>query len=307
MDIYRHLNRRDFVKLAASAGTAVAAAGKARAQQTIPTRAIPVSGEQLPVIGLGTSDEFERMPADGGEELKAVIATLLDHGGSIIDTAPAYGNAETVVGRLLAEMRNADSVFVSTKIRTRGVDNAIESLQRSHARIGKEVLNVIFIHDIVDVDRQLPNLRSWCDQGRTRYIGISTSELPHFDDMERLVNTEEMDFLQINFGVTDTLAGERVIPAAADRGVAVMINSPFADGGYFGRLRGHDLPDWAAEFDCESWAQFALKYVLATPGVICVIPATSNSGHMIDNARAGLGRLPDAAMRRRMVEHIRSL
>ena len=247
------------------------------------------------------------MPEDGGEELKAVIAKLLEYGGSIIDTAPVYGNAETVVGQLLGEMGNVDSIFLSTKIRTRGSETAIDSIERSHARIGKEVLDLVFIHDISDADRHLPTLRERRDQDRVRYIGISTSDPRNFDEMERLVNTEEMDFLQINFGVTDTLAAERVIPAAADRGVAVVVNSPFADGGYFGRLRGHELPEWAAEFDCESWAQFSLKYILGSPDVTCVIPATSDSGHMLDNARAGLGRLPDAAMRQRMVEYLRDL
>jgi diketogulonate reductase-like aldo/keto reductase len=301
------LQRRDFLKASATASLVLASGARLGAQESIPTRTIPTSGEQIPVIGLGTSDEFDRMPADGGMELKAVITTLLELGGSTIDTAPAYGNSETVVGELLEEMNLAESIFVTTKIRARGTVNGIESLERSHRRIGKDILDAVLIHSLFDVETQLETLRSWRDQGRVRYIGISTSALRHFDALENLINSEEMDFVQLNYGVADTLAEERVIPAAADRGVAVMINSPFADGGYFGRLRNHPLPDWASEFNCESWAQYSLKYILGNPGVTCIIPATSNSGHMLDNARASFGRLPGASMRRRMLEHLREL
>jgi diketogulonate reductase-like aldo/keto reductase len=307
MAIYNDIDRRDFIRLAASTGLAVTAASRVGAQETMQTRSIPVSGEQLPVIGLGTSDEFNTMPADGGAELKRVIQTLLDHGGSLIDTSPAYGDAETVAGALLADMANHDSIFVSTKIRIRGVNEANESLERSHRLIGKDVLDVVFIHDLIDAELQLPNLRERRAEGRIRYIGISTWEIPHFAEVERLINNEEMDFVQINYGVADTLAAERIIPAAVDRGLAVIANSPFADGDYFGRLRGRALPDWAAEFDCESWAQFSLKYALGNPAVTCVIPATSNARHMMDNARAGFGRLPDPEMRQRMASFMRDL
>ncbi len=302
------MNRRTFIELAASSAVAVTASTKARAQQyRIPTRPIPATGEQLPVIGLGTADEFDYMPLDGGEELKTVIWTLLEQGGTIVDTSPAYRNAEAVVGQLLGEMGLVDSVFLSTKIRTSGADAGIDSLEHSQTRLRTQQFDVVFVHDLVDVHTQLANIRTWRDAGRVRYIGVSTSELPHFDDMEALINSAELDFIQINYGVADTLAGERVIPAAADRGVAVMINSPFGDGRYFERVRGHELPDWADEFDCESWAQFSLKYILANSDVTCVIPATSNPAHLIDNARAGSGRLPDTAMRRRMTEYLRDL
>lgn len=295
------------MKLAASTGLAFSTVSRVGAQQTMHTRSIPVSGEQVPVIGLGTSDEFNTMPADGGAELKRVIDMLIDHGGSLIDTSPAYGNAKTVAGQLLADMANHDSIFISTKIRIRGVDEANESLERSHRLLSKDVLDVVFIHDLIDAELQLPNLRERRAEGRIRYIGISTCEIAHFEEVERLINSEEMDFVQINYGVADTLAAERIIPAAADRGLAVIANSPFADGGYFGRLQGHALPDWAAEFDCESWAQFSLKYALGNPAVTCVIPATSNSRHMTDNASAGFGRLPDPAMRQRMASYMRDL
>jgi len=273
----------------------------------MPTRPIASSGEQIPVIGLGTSDEFDRMPNDGGVELQGVIRTLLEHGGSAIDTAPAYGNSETVVGELLADMGLTDSIFVVTKIRARGTANGVESLQRSQERLGKDVLDSVLIHSLFDVHTQLATLRSWQAQGRVRYIGISTADVRQFDEIEELINREEMDFIQLNYGVADTLAEERVIPAAADRGVAVMINSPFADGGYFGRLRSQALPEWASEFDCESWAQFSLRYILGNPAITCIIPATSDAGHMRDNARAAFGRLPDTTMRRRMVDHLQNI
>ncbi len=264
------------------------------------TRRIPGSGESLPVIGLGTSDEFERMPDDGGAALKAVLKTLVEKGGTLIDTAPGYGDAEQVLGRLLDDLGLLDEVFLSSKVRTRGRNEGRQSLERSARRLGKEPLDLMMVHSLVDADTQLDNLERWKDEGRVRYIGITTSRSSGFEQMESLIRSRELDFIQVNYSALEPEAALRVIPAARDRGVAVMINRAFMNGRYFSLVRGRELPDWAAGFDCESWAQLALKYILGHPDVTCVLAATSNPRHMADNAGAGYGRLPDDGDRTRI-------
>ena len=301
------ISRRNFVGMTV-ATVALTTSPRLGAQtRPLPTRAIPSTGELVPIVGLGTADEFNTMPADGGEELLQVIQTLLDYGGTLVDTSPAYGNAEVVLGELLGGFSDVDELLISSKVRIEGHEAGLASMERSMTRIGVDPIEIMFVHDLVDVETQLANLRDWKSAGRIRYVGISTSEYGHFEPMEMLIRTEELDFIQINYGVTDTLAGERVIPAAADNGIAVMANSPFGDGRYFSALGNRELPDWASEIGCESWAQFSLKYVLSDPNVTCVLAGTSNPEHMADNARAGLGTMPDAAMRERMVEHLTDL
>ena len=259
------------------------------------------------MIGLGTSDEFERLPADGGEELKAVLETLVEQGGTLIDTAPGYGDAEQVLGTLLAELGLTDTTFLSTKVRTRGERPGQDSVRRSLRRLDKDPLDLVMVHSLVDADTQLDNLERFRDEGRVRYIGITTSRASGFERMEALIRSRPLDFIQVNYSALEPQAAERVIPAASERGVAVMVNRAFMNGRYFPLVRGRELPDWAAEFDCESWAQLSLKYILGNPDVTCVLAATSNPRHMADNARAGTGGLPDAATRRRIEELLSAL
>lgn len=271
-------------------------------------RPIPRTGELVPVIGLGTSDEFEHVPADGGAELRAVITTHFEQGGRIIDTAPGYGEAETLLGRWLADLGLKDEIFLCSKVSTRaGKEAGLESLDRSIARLGKEPVDLLQVHSLRDVHTQVANLVELKEAGRVRYIGITTYQGMDYDVVERFVRAGQIDFIQTDYSVVQTLAEERLIPVAAEHGVAVMVNGPFGNGRYFSALGGRELPDWAAEFDCESWAQFSLKYILGNSGVTSVLAATSNSRHMLDNARAGSGRLPDAAMRARMVAYMADL
>lgn len=308
MTRFNRLPRRRFLQLATAAGFAAtvppatfAASGK------MERRRIPGTDERIPVIGLGTSDEFERMPADGGAQLKAVLTALEAHGGTLIDTAPIYGNAEQVVGQLLGELGMTADMFVSTKVMERSQRAGLESMERSQSVLDKKPLDLMMVHSLVGAEIQLDNLQDWKDAGRVRYIGITTSRRSDFDEMERLVRTRDLDFIQVNYSPLEPQAAERVIPAAVERGVAVMINRAFGNGNYFGRVRGHELPEWASEFDCESWAQFSLKYILGNPDVTCVLAATSNPRHMNDNAAAGSGRLPDATTRQRIEKHLRGL
>ncbi|HEX5764404.1 MAG TPA: aldo/keto reductase, partial [Woeseiaceae bacterium] len=271
------VHRRQFLKLTAAAGVALSL--PADGQATSPRmdrRKIPGTGDAIPVVGLGTSHEFDHIPADGGKELKAVLTTLVEHGGSLIDTAPRYGNAEEVIGGFLAEMDLVDTLFVSTKVSTRGERQGRQSLERSHRLLGKRPLDLMMVHSLVDAETNLRILGEWKDAGHVRYIGITTSERNAHGEMESLILSHDLDFVQVNYSPLEPEAAERVIPAAADRGVAVMINRAFGNGEYFSRLRGRELPGWAEEFGCESWAQFSLKYILGHPDVTCVLAATSS-------------------------------
>jgi diketogulonate reductase-like aldo/keto reductase len=301
-------DRRDFLRQGALAGLALAMPRLALPQNPpMVQRVIPASGERIPVIGLGTSHEFNELPADGGKQLKAVLRMLVDRGATLVDTAPAYGNSERILGRFLAEMDLADTLFVSTKVNSRGAERGLESMERSQELLGKRPLDLMMVHSLVDARTQLRNLHRWKEAGRVRYVGITTSRKSGHEEMESLIRSQELDFVQVNYSPMETQAAERVIPAAADRGVAVMINRAFGNGSYFERVGGRRLPEWAAEFGCESWAQFSLKYILGHPDVTCVLTATSNPNHMLDNAEAGSGLLPDAAARKRIVRFLQEL
>ena len=302
------LPRRSVLKLAAAAGLVFWLPSLAAlAAPRMTTRRIPGHDEAIPVIGLGTSDEFERLPADGGEALKEVLRTLVEHGGSLVDTAPGYGAAEEILGDFVRTLDLRDQLFLSTKVRERGEVNGMRSLERSLRLLPKAPLDLVMVHSLVDADTQLDNLQSLKDAGKIRYIGITTSRQSGFEEMERLIRNRRFDFIQVNYSPLEPEAAERVIPAAAERGVAVMVNRAFGNGGYFQRVRGEELPEWAAGFDCESWAQFSLKYILGNPDVTCVLAATSNPRHMADNARAGTGRLPDADTRARIEQFLARL
>jgi len=302
------IDRRAFVKqvlaLAAALGldTTNAAQGGSMLK-----REIPGTGEQLPVVGLGTSDEFEGGAGQDLDPLRAVLRRFVALGGTLIDTAPVYGNAEAVIGQLLAELGIGGQVFVATKVRTRGQQAGLEQMQRSERLLKKHPLDLLQVHSLVDVGTQLDNLRRWKDAGRVRYIGITHSRVSAFDELERLMQNEPLDFVQLNYSFMEPDAERRLLPLAAEKGIAVLANRPFQNGAMFARVKGQPLPEWAAEFDCKSWAQFSLKYILGHRAVTCVIPATSDPDHLVDNMGAGLGALPDDRVRRRMREYVASL
>jgi aryl-alcohol dehydrogenase-like predicted oxidoreductase len=302
------LERRDFLRLAGAAGALlVLSPSAAEEAPRMEFRPIAGSGEHIPVIGLGTSHEFDAIPADGGEELKEVLRVLVERGGTLVDTAPAYGDAERILGRFMRELELTDRLFVSTKVGSRGAEAGLASMERSQALLGKRPLDLMMVHSLVDAKTQLANLRRWKEDGRVRYVGITTSRASGFEEMEALIRSHELDFIQVNYSPMETGAAERVIPAARERGVAVMVNRAFGNGEYFGRVRGRALPAWTAEFGCESWAQLSLKYILGHPDVTCVLTATSNPEHMADNAQAGTPPFPDAATRRRIVDLVRRI
>jgi diketogulonate reductase-like aldo/keto reductase len=300
--------RRTFLKLMLAAGFASRwDTSKAVQSDSILKRPIPGSGEQIPVVGLGTSDEFETDNGQNLGPLREVLRRFVACGGTLVDTAPIYGNAETVIGNLVSELALTKQLFLATKVRTHGKQAGVEQLKRSTRLLKKRPLDLIQVHSLVDVDTQLNNLRRWQDAGHVRYIGITHSRVSAFEALERLMRNTKLDFVQLNYSFTEPNAEERLLPLAADRGIAVLANRPFENGAMFRRVKGKPLPEWAVEFDCKSWAQFSLKYILAHPAITCVIPATSDPDHLVDNMGAGVGTLPDARTRRLMREYVASL
>jgi aryl-alcohol dehydrogenase-like predicted oxidoreductase len=299
---------------ASALGIAPARAATAPAQPVL-TRPIPRTGERLAVVGLGTAIVFDiGDDAAPRAERRAVIETLLAGGARLIDTAPSYGAAESVVGDLLADLKARDKAFVATKVRAAGRDRAIAEMQQSQRRLRTEKIDLMQIHNVGFVGRgeiaeQLALLREWKARGVFRYIGVthSQSQARANDRLIEILRTEKLDFIQVNYSMAERSVEERLLPAAADTGTAVLVNLPFARARLFRAVRGRPLPEWAAEFDAATWGQFFLKYILASEAVNCVIPGTDKPEYMVDNLNAGRGRLPDAAMRRRMTGHIDAL
>jgi aryl-alcohol dehydrogenase-like predicted oxidoreductase len=304
------MNRRTFIgRTAALSAAVMLAPGRVLGQARTPIRhPIPASGELLPVIGMGTSRTFD-VGGDAGAraDLGAVVRTFFDEGGTVIDSSPMYGRSESVVGDLLAATGNRDRVFAASKVWTYGRASGIAQMEQSLRRMGVAVMDLMQIHNLRDWEVHLPVLREWKRQGRVRYIGITTSHGRDHPELERILRAEAFDFVQFSYNIEDRTVEDRLLPLAADRGIATLINRPFQLGGLFRRVKGAPLPEWAAEFDCRSWGQYFLKFIVSHPAVTCAIPATSKVKHMEDNMGAGFGRLPEAAMRRRMQEYYASL
>ena len=271
-------------------------------------RAIPSTGEKLPAVGLGTWQVFD--VGDSPNErnpLKQVLTRFVQLGGKVIDNSPMYGRAEEVIGDLTNELHLRDRLFLATKVWTSGKQAGVHSIERSFQRLRVQRLDLMQVHNLVDLETQLATMRAWKEQGRIRYIGITHYVDSAFPEVEKILRREKLDFLQINYSIVDRKAEERILPLARERGVAVLINRPFASGDLFSRVRAKPLPDWVTEFDCKCWAQFLLKWILANEAVTCAIPATGNVRHLEDNMAAGRGRLPDEKMRERMVEYVANL
>jgi aryl-alcohol dehydrogenase-like predicted oxidoreductase len=271
-------------------------------------RPIPHSGESLPVVGLGTSQVFEVGDDPARRQACAeVVKTLVAGGGKLIDTAPSYGNAESVVGDLLAATELRGRVFLATKLEDYDRDTGAAQLHASLRRLRTDRVDLMQLHNVGDPHQDLAMLREWKSQGFCRYIGVTTSFGGDFNAVEAVVRRQKPDFLQVNYSLADRTAEKRVIPSAAEVGAAVLTDLPFARNRLFGAVRGQKLPEWAGDFEATSWAQFFLKYLLGNQAVTAVIPGTSNAEHMADNLRAGRGRLPDAAQRARMVAFFEAL
>lgn len=298
-----YTSRRDFLALL-SVLPVSGIASAALAQQTMPTRRIPGTSESLPVIGLGSSKVVEEIAKNGEEPLRQVLRTLVAHGGRVVDTWPRNAENDGRFGRVINEPALRDRLFVTTKIDRMGKEAGIAQLEQAQQLYGRKVIDLAQIFSLTDVDVHWPTLRQWKDSGRARYIGVTVSEDRRHADLEAFLRRERPDFVQTNYSITERQSEERILPLAADRGVAVLINRPFMNGAYFRRLERTPIPPWAAEFNCTSWAQFSVKYILANPAVTGILTETSNPQHMEENALTAIGPVPDDAARRRMRDFI---
>ena len=304
-------SRRDILALGGAVATA-AALRPAAAAGPLMTRPVPRSGERLPVIGLGTAIVFDiGEDAARRAERSRVLAALVENGARLIDTAPSYGTAESVVGDLVAALGVRERLFLATKVRVAPREAAVAEMQASLRSLRSSRIDLMQIHNLgtdpaASAD-QLALLRAWRQQGTLRYVGATHSRESANDRLIAFMEREKPDFVQVNYSMAERSVEQRLLAVAAETGTAVLVNLPFARGKLFAAVRGKQLPGWAAEFDAASWAQFFLKYVLAHPAVTCVIPGTDKPEYMLDNLGAARGRLPDASLRRRMIEYLDSL
>jgi len=305
-NLYRRtvLSRRQFLR-AGVGGAGLALMGERVMGQSILRKPIPRSGELLPVVGLGTWQTFD-VGASAAERapLKEVLREFVQRGGSVIDSSPMYGRSETVGGEIAGELGIHKQLFVATKVWTSGRDAGIRQMEESFRRLHVKKLDLMQVHNLVDYRTHLATLRKWRDEGKIRYIGVTHYHAGAYAELARVLATEELDFVQLNYSMAERDAEERLLPLAADKRIAVLVNRPFAQGALFNHTRGKTLPPWAKEIGCASWAQFFLKFIVAHPAVTCAIPATGKVSHLTDNMQAGAGPLPDARMRAQMARYL---
>lgn len=300
--------RREILKLAAACGMLpVPALALANEHDTMRTRPIPASGEPLPIVGIGTWQVFDIAGSPRElDERAAIVSALLDHGGSVIDTSPMYNRAERVIGNVMTATGRRDGCFLATKVWTDGKVAGQEQMLRSARLMNTDVIDLMQVHNLRDLDTHFGTIREWQQDGRIRYNGITDYRASALEDMEAAMQRYRPQFIQINYSLGEHAADDRLLPLAADMGIAVLINRPYMSGRLFSAVRGRQLPAWAGEF-AASWGQFFLKFILGHPAVNCAIPATSNPAHMLDNLGAGFGPLPDQATRQRMLQYMNDL
>lgn len=303
----KKLGRRDFLKvvggtgLLAGLGPRLSLAGRNKAL----TKVIPKSKEPIPVIGMGTSRTFDvGSDTESLNRLAQVTQAFFDAGGTMIDSSPMYGSSEEAIGKVLKQTKGASKLFAATKVWTYGEDSGIRQMEQSREYWGVKRFDLMQIHNLRDWQIHLDTLKEWKAQGKIRYIGITTSHGRFHEDLAIILKEHDFDFVQFSYNIQNREVESRLLPIAVDRGIAVIVNRPFQKGALFRKVRGKSLPDWVSEFDCQSWGQFFLKFVVSHSAVTCAIPATSKPHHMIDNMGANSGRLPGTKMRRRMIRFI---
>jgi aryl-alcohol dehydrogenase-like predicted oxidoreductase len=310
------ITRRQYLKLSLATSAALAVRpGLLWADDTLITRAIPSTGEQLPAIGLGSSATFAEVArSEDVTALRDVLDALVQHGGSVFDTAPSYGASEQVAGEIARQLGITDRIFWATKVNVAGRGGgradpaaARAQIEASFQRLGTEVIDLLQVHNLGDVPTQLGILKELKDAGRVRYIGVTTTFPAQYAELEQVMRREPLDFIGIDYAIDNRAMEETILPLAMERRIGVLVYLPFGRRRLWDRVRGVELPAWAAEFDAYSWAQFFLKFVLAHPAVTAATPATSKAHHMVDNLGAARGRLPDAATRERMAAFIEGL
>jgi len=297
------MNRRDCLMTIQALGFSVISPHRMIANEPIMKRSIHSTGELLPAVGLGTWQTFDvSESADEREPLKGVLRALVSKGGTVVDSSPMYGRSEEVVGDLSTELKLNDRLFMATKVWTNGKDSGVRQMNESLTLLGREKIELMQIHNLTDWETHIKTLRAWKEQGKIKYIGLTHYTASAHDRLASILSREDVDFIQINYNIADRNAEKKLLPYALERRVSVVVNQPFESGSLFRQVKGKELPGWATEFDCNSWAQFFLKFILSQPAVTCVIPGTSKPGHMMDNMGAAFGKLPSEKQRQEMIK-----
>ena len=303
-----YLSRRAFLGSAAAFGTAAHLGRTAAASQAVLTKAIPGSGERLPAIGMGSWLTFDvRDDKVARDRRLEVLQAFFDDGGALVDSSPMYGSSQEVIGYCLARIANRQALFSATKVWTLFQSRGVRQMEASERLWGVDRFDLMQIHNLLDWETHLETLTDWKAEGRVRYIGITTSHGRRHGNMEKIMAAEPIDFVQFTYNILDREAEERLLPLAAERGLAVIVNRPFRGGALFDTFERYALPVWARDFDCANWAQYFLKFIVSHPAVTAAIPATTQVNHMRENMGAALGRLPAPDMRERMIRHVESL
>ena len=304
------VTRRELIKLGANAGVIAATAGwrplLARSE-TVITTTIPSSGEQLPAVGIGTRDFRSSSNPAEMTRFRQTLEAFHTAGGRVIDTSPNYGNAETVVGRLLRDMAITAEVFLATKVDREGQQQGRLRMERSFELLGREPIDLMQVHNLRGTEVELETMKAWKEQGRFRYLGVTTHSPRQYVEMEDVMRRHSPDFIQLNYSLLDRAAEDSILPLARDLGIAILVNLPFAYGRLFKAVKDRSLPDWAADMDADSWGQVFLKYVISYPASMLPIPGTTNPQHAKDNLGAAYGRLPDANLRREIENYMTPL
>ena len=301
------ITRRQFIKYLAICGSSPGLALSATAARHM--RIIPSTGEKVPAIGLGSWLTFSIDVNDEGElaDRIALLRDFLARGGGVLDSSPMYGVAQEVIGKGLKRIDNHDSLFSATKVWTTGNRQGFIQMEDSRQLWGLDKLDLMQVHNLLDWETHLPTLQTMKQQGDIRYVGVTTSHGRRHDELEHIMRTQQLDFVQFTYNMIDREAEEILLPLAQDKGIAVIINRPFQRGGLFDKFEKYPLPAWASEIDCTSWAQFFLKFIISHPAVTCAIPATSQIEHLRENIAVGYGRLPDEAIRKKMLVYLNGL
>ncbi len=296
------LTRREFLEIGAGAGLAVFAGWPSVREPAadLITRKIPSSGEAVPVVGLGTRNYRVQLPGGDLSPFRDTVKAFVSGGGRVIDTAPSYGNSESVLGKIFADLDIRKEIFLATKVDREGRQAGIDRMRVSLRNLGTDHVDLMQVHNLRDWQTQLPLLREWKKAGRIRYVGVTTSFERQHDGLVQVMRKEALDFIQVDYALDNRAAADRILPLARDRGMAVLVNLPLGRGRLFRAVGGRPLADWASEIDCSSWAQVFLKYVVSHPAVTAAIPGTTNPAHITEDLGAARGQLPDASLRKRM-------
>lgn len=306
--------RRDFLQLSLALGAGTLLPFTATGQSTysmqeIHKRAIPGTDEKLPIIGMGTWQTFDIGEGEADRSnMRNILKTFFEMGGRVLDSSPMYGRSEDVLGDLASDLKLLGKLFMATKVWTQGKNSGIDQMNSSMSKMRTKPMDLMQVHNLVDVRTHLNTLRKWKEEGRIRYIGLTHYVISAHDDLERLIRSEkDLDFIQVNFSIGTRNAAKRLLPTAQDHGVGVLINRPYEGGSLFRRVKGKSLPPWAQEWDINSWGQYFLKYIVSHPSITAAIPATTKLHHLKDNMGAAYGVLPDAKTRAKMVAFLEQL